>query len=589
MKHIFTFFLCFGLTILLAQNAAYYASNQLIVQYKSAEAFQKSATLRSNLDVRKVNAIPALQVELWELPKSCEMGMDCLREVKEWADYLKKNENEIAIVQPNYIYGAGRSLSVAETNSLPPNDTAFYKQWYLHNTGWNGCPDSIDIGALAAWDIRKDAKFARIGIFDTGIDWKHPDLVDNIWRNLGEDADGDSTTIVWNGAQWVLDPGDLNGIDDDQNGYVDDVIGWDFVNGDNNPLDDNGHGTHVSGIIGAKQNNTLGISGIAGAGIQMMPLKCLDETGAGYSFSILLALQYSINKGAMVTNHSYGGGAFDPLIFNYIDNNCKQAGQLLVAAAGNNHVNNDTDPMYPASYDSDIIISVGAHDCNGNPSAFSNFGSNSVDIFAPGDAIYSTELNGTYSFRSGTSMAAPMATAAVVLAWKQFPASTPKQMKNRVLNASDKYINTNDISLSNAKLNLYRMLSAYNDKALNIEKGEIFHGDIRVYTIKSEGEYLWLVTRIGLIKFNVKTTEKIFYNTSTSNIASNYLTCIDIDKNGKIWLGTKSKGIIRFDGQNWNNYAIGSNLNINCITSDSQGNVWVGTNSGLFKFNGANS
>jgi len=625
MKHIFTFFLFLGLiTTMTAQNAAEYACGQLIVQYKSKEAYQRAASLRINLDTKKLGAIAELLIELWELPKDCKVGRECLLDPTEWAAYLAKNEENISFSQPNYMYGAG---------SIPPNDTAFFKQWYLHNAGWNGGTAGVDMGALAAWDIRREAKYARVGIMDTGIDWKHPDLAPNVFRNLGEDADHDSTTLVWNGSQWVLDPGDLNGIDDDNNGYIDDVIGWDFVNNDNNPMDDNGHGTHVSGIIGAKQNNTIGISGIAGAGIQIMPLKCLDESGTGYSFAILLALQYSVNKGVMVTNHSYGGGVYDSLMFSYIDNNCKQAGQLLVAAAGNNHVNNDSDPMYPASYDSDIVISVGAHDNKGNPCSFSNFGSNSVDIFAPGDAIYSTDLNGTHSFRSGTSMAAPMVTAAVVLARKQFAISTPNTVKGRILNAAKNEASLNELSLSNGRLDLLKTLSLPEVAKSICDGWEAYQGDVNVSAIATDANYEWIGTDgNGLIRITVATGEKIFYTTCNSGLLYNRISSILIDSLGNKWIGyfygstsifdgttwTKydttnssvytppvvmdntidnqgnkwfisSGGVQKFDGTTWTTYdTTNSGLVSDFVTSiaiDTQGNKWFGTNSGVSKFN----
>lgn len=221
-----------------------FVPNQVLVQFKDRSANQRFAAKNEELSYQKIGNIPAINVELWKLPNRKSINGRQLIKMEDWIQYLQKDSN-IVTVQPNYLYG---------TSSLPPNDTAFYKQWYLQNTGWNGCDNGIDIRALAAWDIRNNAKYAKVAIMDTGIEWAHPDLKENIWQNLKEDADQDSTTVVWNGSTWILDPGDLNGIDDDNNGYIDDVIGWDFIHNDNNPMDDNGHGTHVSGIIGAKAN-----------------------------------------------------------------------------------------------------------------------------------------------------------------------------------------------------------------------------------------------------------------------------------------------------------------------------------------------
>ncbi|MEO1589646.1 MAG: S8 family serine peptidase, partial [Bacteroidota bacterium] len=168
-------------------------------------------------------------------------------------------------------------------NSLP-NDPMLEDQWFHNNQGQSGGTLGKDIAMNQAWDVETGDQGIVVGVLDSGIDWKHPDLIDNIWQNLAEDADGDGVVLVWNGSSWIFDPDDENGIDDDGNGYVDDFIGWDFVNGDNNPMDDHesGHGTHVAGLIAASGNNGIGISGVAW-NAQLMGLKILSETGAGYS------------------------------------------------------------------------------------------------------------------------------------------------------------------------------------------------------------------------------------------------------------------------------------------------------------------
>ena len=187
------------------------------------------------------------------------------------------------------------------------NDPDVNNQWYLQNTGQNGGLANADIGVSDLWTQEVGNDSIVVGIMDSGIDWKHPDLVENVWQNLAEDIDGDGTVLFWNGSSWEFDPDDENGIDDDGNGYIDDFIGWDFVNNDNDPSDDHfsGHGTHISGIIGAKGNNGIGVSGVAW-NVSLMALKFLDSNGLGYTSDAILALSYATKMGAHLSNHSWG-------------------------------------------------------------------------------------------------------------------------------------------------------------------------------------------------------------------------------------------------------------------------------------------
>ena len=219
-------------------------------------------------------------------------------------------------------------------------------------------------------------------MIDTGIDYTHPDLAANIWNNPGEIAG--------------------NNIDDDRNGYVDDIRGWDFVNGDNNPADDNGHGTHCAGIIGAQANNGAGISGVNWQ-VSITPLKILDGSGSGEVSDAAEAIWYAKRNGASITSNSYGGTDFSQTLKDAIDG----TGVLVICAAGNEANNNDQISFYPASYSSPNVISVAASDQFDNLASFSNYGAVSVDVAAPGTSIYSTYKGGTYKSMSGTSMAAP--------------------------------------------------------------------------------------------------------------------------------------------------------------------------------------
>ena len=315
-----------------------------------------------------------------------------------------------------------------------PNDPGFAEQWALQNTGQTGGPLGLDLRATDAWSFTTGSADVTIAVLDAGIDWRHPDLVDNLWQNLAEDADGDGRVLEWDGSRWVFDPGDENGIDDDGNGYVDDFIGWDFVNDDNDPSDDHrfGHGTHVGGIIAARGDNGLGIAGVSWRS-RLMPLKFLDVTGSGFTGDAIAALQYARQMGADISNHSWGGGLYsqalrDELLL------AEQAGLLCVAAAGNNFGNdNDAAPLYPASYDLDNVIAVSATDPVDSLAPFANRGLSSVDLCAPGYGIYSTLPGGDYGYLNGTSMAAPFVSGALALLLSQQPGLGPAELRQRLL------------------------------------------------------------------------------------------------------------------------------------------------------------
>ncbi len=259
-----------------------------------------------------------------------------------------------------------------------PDDPGFSFQWGLLNAGNPGA----DIRAVSAWNISTGSSGVLIAIPDTGVDISHPDLTSNIWSNSREI------------------PG--NGLDDDGNGYINDVNGWDFVNNDSSPVDDNGHGTHVAGIAGAVGNNGLGISGVMW-NTRLLPLKVIGASGYGYESDAIEAVLYAQQAGAQVISISWGSYGESQALKDAI------AGYpgLVVCAAGNSAQDNDLYPLYPASYPSKNIISVTATDEQDSLAPFANYGAVSVDIAAPGVGIYSTVPGSGYDMRSGTSMAAP--------------------------------------------------------------------------------------------------------------------------------------------------------------------------------------
>lgn len=317
-----------------------------------------------------------------------------------------------------------------------------------------------------------------VGVIDTGIDYTHPDLYLNIWLNQREiptsfrarlndiDTDGLITFRDLNGAanaSYVLDynrngridAGDLlsdarweNRNDEDGNGYVDDLIGWDFVNNDNDPYDDNGHGTHVAGTIGAMGGNGIGVAGV-NWNIQMVGLKFLSAAGSGATTGAINAVNYftdAATRGSgiedfIATNNSWGGGGYSAQM-NEAIGRAAQKDILFIAAAGNSALNNDVQATYPANYTTtamagyEAVVSVASLTNTGGLSSFSNYGATTVDIAAPGSSIYSTLPGGGYGTYSGTSMATPHVTGAVALYAAEHPNASAAEIRAALLSSA---------------------------------------------------------------------------------------------------------------------------------------------------------
>jgi len=353
---------------------------------------------------------------------------------------------DVEFIEPNYIFRIATA----------PNDPLFPQLWGLDNTGQTGGTSDADIDAPEAWTVTTGTgNGPLVAIVDTGVDYTHPDLAANIWTNPGEI------------------PG--NGIDDDGNGYVDDVHGWNAIANGGDPMDDNGHGTHCAGTIGGVGNNGIGVAGVNWH-TQIVACKFLDKNGAGSLGNAVTCINYLntlIDHGVPVRVASYSWGALTgPASLKNAINRQRSRGVLVAAAAGNSNVNMDRRlfRFYPASYALDNIISVGATDSRDNRASFSNYGKTYVDLGAPGVDIWSTvppvvagatcmTTGGCYASFSGTSMATPHVAGTAALYLSINPTASYAAVKSRILNGVDKKPSLANYFATGGRLNAYRTIT----------------------------------------------------------------------------------------------------------------------------------
>ena len=318
-----------------------------------------------------------------------------------------------------------------------PNDPRYSQLWGMNNSGQTGGTAGADISAELAWDLGKGTGQTIIAVVDTGVDYNHPDLKANMWTNTGEV------------------PG--NGVDDDKNGYVDDYYGYDTANKDGDPMDDDSHGTHVAGTIGAVGNNNVGVVGVAWK-TRIMAVKSLGTSGGSFA-DVVAGFDYAVANGAKIVNMSLGGRGGSPGDFAEVAIiNAGKKGVILVAAAGNDGTNNDTSPFYPANYTAANIVSVAATDDKDGLAGFSNYGLESIDIGAPGVDIMSTLPNNSYGAQNGTSMAAPMVAGALVVMMDQSPGLTYQQYIAKLYKGADLIPSLAGKTTTGARLNLLKAM-----------------------------------------------------------------------------------------------------------------------------------
>ena len=398
-----------------------YVADEVIIKFRPGADAASISSAQEALNATVLETTQTLGIQRLELNEiTVEQAISNFNENAALADTIE-------YIEPNFIY---------QTQDTVPNDPRYEELYGLNNTGQTGGIEDADIDAPQAWDIQTGNDVV-IGVIDSGVDYNHPDINDNMWTNPGETPD--------------------NGIDDDGNGFVDDFYGYDFVNEDGDPFDDNSHGTHVSGTIAAEGNNDTGVTGV-NWDAQIMGLKFLNAGGSGNTFDAIEAIEYSILNGAQLTNNSWGGGGFSLALQDAIAA-AGEAGQLFVAAAGNFSQNNDTNPFYPASYDLDNIISVAATDDEDQLATFSHFGATSVDLGAPGVSTLSTVPGNSYGFKSGTSMATPHVSGAIGLALSQNPELTSSEVKELILDTTDEIPALTGITVSDGRLNAFNAVA----------------------------------------------------------------------------------------------------------------------------------
>jgi subtilisin family serine protease len=406
-------------------------------------------------------------------------------------------------------------------NRVTPDDAYFSFQKDL---------DAIDI--RSAWDTTTCDSSVTVAVLDTGIDLDHPDLVDNLWVNSGEI------------------PG--NGIDDDGNGFVDDVHGINLVASTLTPDDDNGHGTHVAGTIAAKGNNQIGISGICW-NAKVMAVKFLSANGSGDLYSAIEGIEYAVSKGARIINASWGTYGDSSLLKEAIKT-AAESGVIISAAAGNEANDTDQTPHYPSAYDLSNIISVAAvHDSHIFADSFSNYGKISVDIGAPGVSILSTIPDAAYDSYSGTSMAAPHVSGVIAMLLSLRPDLTVAQLKQALFSSVTYNTTLTDKVLTKGVLNAKAAIdealllpSVASDNSYKLSLSAVSSATLKKQSGKITSGYSLKISSVA-INYNEALRLKLFIKNRSCDVSKyNFLTTTgSINLSGR--LISNYKGVLKFE------------------------------------------
>ncbi len=428
-----------------AKHAGSFHPTRLLAKYSPNAEVQAAASvlITEGLAVsREVGLVPGLVILDTAKNRSVAAPKPTGEESPDVLEVMKalRASGAFEYVEPDYLVRGNRM----------PTDPAFVSGalWGLRNTGQIGGTPDADIDAPEAWDLTTGSTNVIVAVIDTGIRYTHQDLASQMWRNAGEI------------------PG--NGRDDDGDGYVDNVFGINAITGTGNPFDDNDHGTHVAGTIGAAANNGYAQVGVAWQ-VRLMACKFLDDEGSGYTSDAIECINFAVSKGATILNNSWGGGGYSQALYDAIAA-AREAGALFVAAAGNDGEDNDRMPHYPSSYGLDNIVSVAALDRFDNLASFSNFGRVSVDLGAPGVSILSctASSDSAYATWSGTSMATPHVSGVAALIAARFPEITLAQMRQRLLQTTVPVADLAGRSSTGGRVSAYNALTATADGVMEV-------------------------------------------------------------------------------------------------------------------------
>jgi len=405
-----------------------HATESILVRFRSAETTERRrsslAALAGTIDDPDGDGID----DRFALVSDGQLALVRLDGGVDVEDAIARLRRDPAVLyaEPNYIVHATQT----------PDDPRFGELYGLHNTGQTGGTPDADIDAVEAWDISVGSGDVVVGVVDTGVDHGHEDLAGNMFVNPGEIPD--------------------NGVDDDGNGVIDDVHGFNAIDGSGDAFDDNGHGTHVSGTLGAVGNNGVGVTGVSWE-VRIMALKFLSASGSGTLADAIEAINYAVaqkNAGVnlRVLSNSWGGGGFSQALLDAITA-AGAADIMFVATAGGSASDNDVTPSFPASYEAASIVAVAATDHDDELASFSSFGATSVDLGAPGVGILSTTPGNTYSVFSGTSMATPHVSGAAALVLSVNPGLDTAAVKSLLLGSGDPVPSLDGITVSGRRLN----------------------------------------------------------------------------------------------------------------------------------------
>lgn len=438
-----------------------FKEGELLVKMLEGDLSVRAESMRTQLSAKVTAKIEDIDVEVWQVPAKTQ---DELFSVIEQLS----SSGAVAYAEPNYI----------QSIDAVPDDPSFNDLWGLHNEGQSSGTADADIDALEAWGIETGSQDVVVAVIDTGIDYNHIDLVDNMWTNEDEI------------------PG--NGIDDDNNGYIDDYYGYDFAYNDSNPWDGHAHGTHCAGTIGAVGNNQIGVVGVNHS-VRMMAIKFLSDSGSGSTSNAIDAVMYGVDNGADILSNSWGGRAYSQALHDAIVY-ANQQGVLFVAAAGNDSSNNDVYPQYPANYDVPNVLSVAATDHNDALAGFSNYGVTTVDVAAPGVSILSTVPGNSYDSFNGTSMATPHVAGVAALLLARNPELNSDQLKSMLMDSVDPVSGLSGYMVTGGRLNAYSALQMAETPWLSVEgsdAGELESGASVEITLAVDGKGLMLGDYLG--------------------------------------------------------------------------------------------